>query len=70
MLQVLRAAAGLPLVTVSDIDGFADAGGMIGLVEAGQRVQFEVSIASAQRANVRVSSQLLRLARSTRGKLQ
>ena len=70
MLQILRAAAGLPLVTVSDIDGFADAGGTIGLVEAGQRVQFEVNIASAQRANVRVSSQLLRLARNTRGKLQ
>ncbi len=70
MLQILRAAAGLPLVTVSDIDGFADAGGTIGLVEAEQRVQFEVNIASAQRANVRVSSQLLRLARNTRGKLQ
>ncbi len=70
MLQILRAAAGLPLVTVSDIDGFAAAGGTIGLVEAGERVQFEVNIASARRANVRVSSQLLRLARNTRGKLQ
>ncbi len=70
MLQILRAAAGLPLVTVSDIDGFADAGGTIGLVDAGQRVQFEVNVASAHRANVRVSSQLLRLARNTRGKLQ
>ncbi len=70
MLQILRSAAGLPLVTVSDIDGFADAGGTIGLVDAEQRVQFEVNIASAQRANVRVSSQLLRLARNTRGKLQ
>jgi hypothetical protein len=68
--QFLRAAARLPIITVSDIDGFTAAGGTIGLVDAGARVQFEINLASAQRAGVKVNSQLLRIARNTREKIQ
>ena len=68
--QFLRAAASLPIITVSDIDGFTEAGGTIGLVEADERVQFEINLASAQRAGVKVNSQLMRVARNTRGKGQ
>lgn len=68
--RILRAALERPIVTVSDIDGFADAGGTIGLVNAEKRVQFEVNLASAQQARVKVSSQLLRIARNTRGRFQ
>jgi len=66
----LRAAAGLPLATVSGIDGFVEAGRTIGLVDAGQRVQFEVNRSSAQRADVKVGSQLRRHARSARGRVR
>ena len=59
------------LLTVSDIDGFIDMGGGIGLLNADERVQFEVNLGALQRASLKASSQLLRLARnssSMRGK--
>lgn len=59
------------LLTVSDIDGFIDMGGGIGLLNAEDRVQFEVNLGALQRASLKASSQLLRLARnsgSLRGK--
>lgn len=68
--QFLRAVARQPIVTVSDIRGFIRGGGTIGLVDDEQRIQFEVNLASAERAGVRVNSQLLRIARNTREKAQ
>jgi hypothetical protein len=59
------------LLTVSDIDGFIDMGGGIGLLNADERVQFEVNLGALQRASLKASSQLLKLARnssSMRGK--
>lgn len=53
------------LLTVSDIDGFIDMGGGIGLLNAEERIQFEVNLGVLQRASLRASSQLLRLARNT-----
>jgi hypothetical protein len=66
LTRFVRAAEGLPVVTVSEIDGFAEAGGVIGLVEADRRIQFEINLASAQLGGMRISSQLLRLARAVR----
>jgi len=70
LAPLLRSAQGAVL-TVSDIDGFIDMGGGIGLVNADERIQFEVNIGSLQRASLKASSQLLKLARnvgSMRGK--
>jgi len=39
----------------------ADAGGMIGLVVNDSRVQFEINVRAAQRANLKLSAQLLKL---------
>lgn len=63
MSEVLRAADAPGVLTVSEIEGFAGAGGTIGLVVANEKVQFEVNLDSAQRANLKLSSQLLKLAR-------
>jgi len=52
----------LPILTVSDIDDFARAGGMIGLVEAEQRIRFAVNLTVARQADLKLSSQLLKLA--------
>jgi hypothetical protein len=54
--------AHLPILTVSDIDDFARSGGMIGLVEAEQRIRFDINLATARQANLKLSSQLLKLA--------
>lgn len=52
----------LPILTVSDIEEFARGGGMIGLVEAEQRIRFDINLATARQANLKLSSQLLKLA--------
>lgn len=66
--EVLRALRGLPVLTVGDGEGFAELGGMIGLLVEGGRVQFEVNTEAAQAAGLKISSQLLRLARQVRGR--
>lgn len=62
----MTAADDLGAMTVGESDGFADAGGTIGLVVENERVQFEVNLEAARRANLKVSSQLLKLARKVR----
>jgi hypothetical protein len=64
---VLRMLAGRGLLLVSDIDGFAEAGGSIGLVTEDGRVRFDINQASLQRDGLRASAQLLRLARTVHG---
>ena len=61
---VLRAVAGLPVLTVSDADAFIDAGGAIGIVRGDGRLQFEVNRASLDQAQLKASSNLLKLARN------
>lgn len=53
---------GLPILTVSDIGDFVRQGGMIGLVESDQRIRFDINLAAARQAGLRLSSQLLKLA--------
>jgi hypothetical protein len=66
--EALRAVRGAPVLTVGDADGFVDAGGMIGLLTVGDRIQFEIQSDLAAAAGLRISSQLLRLARTVRGR--
>lgn len=63
----LAAVQGLPVLTISDTPQFVERGGMIGLVIEGERVRFEANLEPAQRGNLRLSSQLLKLARSVKG---
>ena len=64
---MLRMLASRGLLLVSDIEGFAEAGGSIGLVTEDGRVRFDINQASLQRDGLRASAQLLRLARSVHG---
>lgn len=59
--ELLQSAATLAVLTVGDGPGFVAAGGVIGLVSAGDRVTFEVSIEHARQAGLRVPPQLARL---------
>lgn len=70
--ELLRKASALPLLTIGEREGFAAAGGCIGFVTGEERVQFEINPDAISRANLKVSSQLLRLAtivRDARGSL-
>jgi hypothetical protein len=66
--EALRTLRGLPVLTIGDAEGFADAGGVIGLVAADERIQFEVNLEAAQHASLKINSQLLKLARAVKGR--
>lgn len=59
---VLAKLALRPTLTVSDISDFARMGGMIGLVEADQRIRFDINLTVARQVNLKLSSHLLKLA--------
>jgi hypothetical protein len=61
-MEILMAAANAPVLTVGETDDFISAGGIIRFTESGRRVRFEINPEAAQRAALRVSSRLLRLA--------
>jgi YfiR/HmsC-like len=49
-------------LTVSDMDGFFDAGGMIQFVREGGEVRFEINQTAAKKAGLKISSQMLEMA--------
>ena len=55
------------VLTVSDIANFTEAGGMIGLIEIEQRIRFDINMVATDRARLKLSSQLLKLARIVLG---
>lgn len=59
---VLRWVEGLPVLVVSDAEGFARMGGGMELVQGGNRVQFIVNNNALARAGLKPGSQMLRLA--------
>ena len=52
-----------PVLTVSEIEGFARHWGIINFTTDGNRVRFEINTQAAKRSHLRVSSRLLRVAR-------
>ncbi len=54
--------AGRPVLTVSDARSGAERGAVIGLMLEERRVRFEVNLAAADRAGLKLSSQLLKVA--------
>jgi hypothetical protein len=64
LAQILKSARNTRMLTVADQGGFCESGGMINLVFIKNRVGFEVNVAAATRARLRISSQLLKLARN------
>lgn len=63
---VLEVVAGAPVLTVGDMHGFAQAGGMIDFEIIDSKVRFEVNIEAAERARLKLSSKLLSLAKIVR----
>ena len=66
--QVLRALDDAPVLTVSDLKGFAEQGGMIGFrITQDGRVAFDINLPRVEKTGLRMSSQLLKLARIVKG---
>lgn len=50
------------ILTVADVPGFLEAGGVISFVIEEKKVRFEINVAAAERARLEIRSKLLRLA--------
>jgi hypothetical protein len=61
--QILKAARGASVLTVGETEGFIKAGGIIRFIAVKDRLQFEISSASAEHSGLKISSRLMRLAR-------
>lgn len=64
---ILENLADLPVLTIADRDDFCKRGGMLSLYQDNGRIAFEINLHESQRCRLRVSSQLLRLAKKIYG---
>jgi len=61
--EVLRQLKRRPVLSVSEINGFAEQGGMVNLLLANKTVKMEINQAAAEQAGLQISAKLLKLAR-------
>jgi hypothetical protein len=66
--RVRRATQGIPVLIVGDSEGLAQRGVILNFRLKDNRVRFEVNLAQAEEAHLRISSQLLKLALSVEGR--
>lgn len=52
------------LLTISDVDGFAGTGGMVGFYLDGGRIKLDINPEAARQANLKISAKLLEVART------
>jgi hypothetical protein len=65
--SLLTAAAHRPMLTVSDIPGFLDRGGMIDFLVIDHRVRFSVNLRPVAGTGISLSSELLKVAVTVQG---
>jgi hypothetical protein len=66
--STIEAIRGLPIVLVGDGPDFIAHGGVIRLYNDSGRITFEINLDAARNVNLRMSAQLLKLAKEVRGK--
>jgi len=62
LAEVLAALKGGSVLTVGDMESFADGGGMVGFRIKDSTVRFEVNLREVRQARLQMSSQIIRLA--------
>jgi hypothetical protein len=60
---LMAALKDLPILTVSEIEGFAQRGGIINFITVEKKIRFEINPDAAKQVGIHISSQLLQLAR-------
>lgn len=61
--QLLEKLKGSRVLSVSEIDGFAEQGGIINFISEHNKVRFEINPDAARRLGLNISSELLKLAK-------
>ena len=60
--EIFGSLRGTSVLTVSDTEGFTEAGGMINFVLENKKIRFQINDAAAKTARLKISSKLLSLA--------
>jgi hypothetical protein len=66
--SILSEVREAPVLTVADTKGFLDDGGIVNFILEGSKVRFEISQEAADRAKIKISSKLMRLAKYVKGR--
>jgi hypothetical protein len=61
--QILHAIRNSNTLTIGEIEGFARMGGIINFIVVNKKVHFEINPVAAERSGLKISSQLLKLAK-------
>jgi hypothetical protein len=68
LTEILQAVRSRPVLTVSDIESFAQQGGIIGFLRKDDRIRLEIDLAPAEAAGLQLSAKLLSVADAVHGK--
>jgi YfiR/HmsC-like len=60
--EIISASENTPTLTISDIEDFANLGGIIGFIKLGNVIRFDINLNKAQQTKLSISSKLLELA--------
>jgi hypothetical protein len=52
-----------PILTISNLNGFAQSGGMVHLFTENDRIRFKINLSAARQSGLKISAQLLKLAK-------
>ncbi len=66
--EILNQLQAKPVLTLGDVGGFAEQGGMVNLLLVQKTVKLEINQAVVETAGLRISAKLLNLARSVKSK--
>ncbi|MCJ7721977.1 YfiR family protein [Candidatus Bathyarchaeota archaeon] len=61
--EITKALRDSPVLTVGEVDDFLESGGMVNFLMEDKKVHFEINYVAAKRGKLKISSQLLRLAK-------
>ena len=61
--EVLSFFRGKPVLTISEVNGFIEQGGIINFIIVNDKIRFEINERVAKESGLKISSKLLRLAR-------
>jgi len=60
--DILKKIGDRPILTIAESTGFLERGGIINFIRQGRKIRFEINQKSAERAGLKISSKLLKLA--------
>jgi hypothetical protein len=61
--DILKRLKGANVLTVSDINGFARKGGMVGFINEDERIRIEINLSEVTKSGLEVSAKLIEVAR-------